>query len=593
MSERHREAMAHLTYGVGEGGGFVQLTGEVGTGKTTLCRSLLSKLPEDVDVALLLNPRLSGHELLQVVCDELGIPYPADATPKQLHDTLNDYLLKSFSEGRSTVLIIDEAQLLERDVLEQVRLLTNLETTKAKLLQIILIGQPELADLLARNDLRQLSQRITARYHLGALEPDEVADYVAYRLGVAGCKQALFSKQALARIYRHSGGIPRLINVICDHAMLAAYAKDKYIVDASMVNAAAREVMAPEQKPEKRSAWPWLVPLVPAAALLAYAAWMLGWWSPPGIGPVAPMQATDSQVPVPAIPSQVPATGENPAAAEPVVSQQKVISPSYLPPPVLTEEELETDPDIQAEEIDLPENEIVAVSTVIEDEAAPLPGLVEILEREGSDTTRDAALMDLLGLWGKILPDRAGETVGGNICLSAASTGLDCLPGSGGWAQLVERDRPAMIVLTGGPAAHSVVLAGLDGETALLRVGGNEYSVSTGDVLNHWTGDSLTMWQPPVASRVFVPGARGPDVLWLRIRLNEIADYEGINAPRLDETNPAYDQALAAQVSAFQYRQGLLADGIVGAETMLRMNSMQDDGAVPSLTVSKSTDPGS
>ena len=552
MSERHREAMAHLMYGVGEGGGFVQLTGEVGTGKTTLCKSLLSQIPEDVNVALLLNPRLNGHELLQVICDELGIEYQSDATPKQLHDKLNAYLLASFSEGRSTVLIVDEAQLLERDVLEQIRLLTNLETTKAKLLQIILIGQPELADLLARNDLRQLSQRITARYHLRALEPGEVADYVAYRLGVAGCKQALFSKQALTRVYRHSGGIPRLINVICDHALLAAYAKDKYIVDAAMVNAAAKEVMGPEEKSDRPRGWHWLLPAVPAVALLAVAGWMLGWWLVPGDMQDLTVQTVES-MPAPAapiVPGEPPATVVNSAATNSIVTQQKVISPSYLPPPELTEEELETDSATLGPEDDVL---IAAAGAVVGEAAVPDVRLAAILEKHGADTTREAALDDLLGLWGQGLADRGDVSGCGEICIRITATGLDCLSGTGGWRQLVERDRPAMIVINDGPFTHNVVLAGLDGETALLRIGDGEFRVSVDDVLMHWTGDSLTLWQPPVPSRVFSLGASGPDVIWLRTRLNEIADFEGIEAPRLDEINPAYDQALAARVSAFQY----------------------------------------
>ncbi len=196
MSKRHREAMAHLLYSVQQSGGFLQLTGEVGTGKTTLCRCLLSQLPDNVDVAMLLNPNLDQNELLAAICDELKIEYSVHASPKQLLNLLNDYLLKSFAEGRHTVLIFDEAQLLSRQVLEQIRLLTNLETTTQKLLQIILIGQPELAKILRRADLRQLNQRITARYHLQPLSSQETSEYIRYRLEVAGVRKTLFSDNA-------------------------------------------------------------------------------------------------------------------------------------------------------------------------------------------------------------------------------------------------------------------------------------------------------------------------------------------------------------------------------------------------------------
>ena len=242
MSSRHKEAMAHLSYGLTHGGCFIVLTGEVGTGKTTLCRNLLSELSDDVDVALILNAKINELELLQTVCDELKIDHQPDFSQKQLLDIINRHLLKTYADNRQTVLIIDEAQLLRRDVLEQVRLLTNLETTKHKLLQIILIGQPELNDLLSRNDLRQLAQRVTARYHLGALAANEIEDYVNYRLGVAGCRQPLFSKQALAKLHVLTGGIPRKINVLADHALLGAYSKSESIVSAQSVKAAAREV---------------------------------------------------------------------------------------------------------------------------------------------------------------------------------------------------------------------------------------------------------------------------------------------------------------------------------------------------------------
>ena len=242
MSSRHKEAMAHLSYGLSQGGCFIVLTGEVGTGKTTLCRNLLTDLPNNVDVALILNANLGSTELLQTVCDELKVRYDVEASQKQLLDRINAHLLKTFAENRHTVLIIDEAQLLKRNVLEQVRMLTNLETTKSKLLQIILIGQPELYDMLSRNDLRQLAQRVTARYHLGALERSDIEEYVNYRLNVAGCKQPLFSRQALNKLHTLTSGIPRKINVLADHALLATYSQHKTLVDAKTVAKSAKEV---------------------------------------------------------------------------------------------------------------------------------------------------------------------------------------------------------------------------------------------------------------------------------------------------------------------------------------------------------------
>ncbi|MCJ7809995.1 MAG: AAA family ATPase, partial [Desulfobulbaceae bacterium] len=244
MSRRHREALAHLLYGMSDRGGFLLLTGEVGTGKTTLCRSLLEQVPEGVEIALVLNPKQTALELVASVCDELRVPYdPGTTSLKLLIDKLNSRLMEIHSKGRRTVLIIDEAQNLSMDVLEQVRLLTNLETTRQKLLQILLIGQPELQVIMARSELRQLGQRITARYHLTPLLRDETAAYVQHRLAIAGCNRPIMKIRAVSRIHKLSGGVPRLINTICDRSLMAAYAAHKDSVDSRIVGKAASEVM--------------------------------------------------------------------------------------------------------------------------------------------------------------------------------------------------------------------------------------------------------------------------------------------------------------------------------------------------------------
>jgi general secretion pathway protein A len=250
MSERHREALAHLTYGLGETGGFVLLTGEVGTGKTTVSRCVLAQLPEHTQVAFILNPTLSSQELLATICDELHIRYrKTGATLKTLTDKIQQKLLKNHEAGVNTVLIIDEAQHLRADVLEQLRLLTNLETHTKKLLQVILIGQPELQKLLQRQDLRQLAQRITARYHLLPLTKVEVSQYIQHRLSVVGCQQALFSSAAITQIHKISRGIPRLINLLCDRALLGAYGANKAQVNAKLIRTAAAEALGEQYLP--------------------------------------------------------------------------------------------------------------------------------------------------------------------------------------------------------------------------------------------------------------------------------------------------------------------------------------------------------
>ena len=251
MSAQHRDALAHLLYGVGSGGGFILLTGEVGTGKTTLNRCLLEQLPDNTDIAIILNPALSAVELLATVCDELAIEYPRGTDSlKVLTDALHQFLLANYASDRRTVLMIDEAQHLNFDVLEQIRLLTNLETDERKLLQIILIGQPELGAILARPELRQLNQRITARFNLTALGADEVRVYVNHRLQIAGLAEhrALFNDSALREVYHLTDGIPRLINLVCDRAMMGAYGRGQSTVSKRLVREAAGEVLGSDSR---------------------------------------------------------------------------------------------------------------------------------------------------------------------------------------------------------------------------------------------------------------------------------------------------------------------------------------------------------
>ncbi|HEY4338635.1 MAG TPA: AAA family ATPase [Steroidobacteraceae bacterium] len=280
LSERHAEALAHLLYGVTEAGGFIQLTGEVGTGKTTVVRSLLAQTPQHAEIALILNPRMTAPEFLLTICEELGIGVQDSATGslKDLVDILSQYLLRAHSSGKRVVLVVDEAQNLAPEVLEQVRLLTNLETNTQKLLQIILIGQPELRELLDRNELRQLAQRITGRYHLCPLTQEETAAYVRHRLRVAGATSDIFTPAALREVQRRSGGVPRLINVLCDRALLGAYTQDRHLVGPSFVRRGAMEVFG-------RQLWPWWLPWSIGAATTvvmvcgSLAAWRYGPWA--------------------------------------------------------------------------------------------------------------------------------------------------------------------------------------------------------------------------------------------------------------------------------------------------------------------------
>lgn len=297
MSQRHQEALAHLLYGLQGDGGFVVLTGEVGAGKTTVCRCLLEQIPDTCDVAYIFNPKLTAEELLAALCTEFRIDYPPGNTSiKVFIDCLNAYLLDAHARGRHSVLIIDEAQSVAGDVLEQMRLLTNLETSQRKLLQIVLLGQPELNQLLARPELRQLAQRIIARYHLGPLSRAEVGAYIRHRLDVSGIPagtRQLFPDRLLGPIYRWTGGVPRLVNVLCDRALLGAFAQGKRRVDRTTLAQAAGEVF---QQPTAGRRWRLILAVLLPVALAVAALWHANW-------PPLPVAESDGAAP-PAMPGK-------------------------------------------------------------------------------------------------------------------------------------------------------------------------------------------------------------------------------------------------------------------------------------------------
>lgn len=274
MSERHGEGLAHLVYGVTEGGGFIQLTGEVGTGKTTLVRTLLGQIPTEVDIALILNPQLSALEFLLTICEELGITVAVKnkKSAKSLVDALNRHLLDAHSRGRRIILLVDEAQNLSVEVLEQLRLLTNLETARQKLLQIILIAQPELREKLAQENLRQLAQRITGRYHLEPLSAHEASLYIDHRLRVAGALTEIFNPAAKREVFRLSGGVPRIMNVICDRALLGAYTREERTINKPLVTQAAAEISGQKMTPMLLK-WALLILVVAALGLAISVLW--------------------------------------------------------------------------------------------------------------------------------------------------------------------------------------------------------------------------------------------------------------------------------------------------------------------------------
>jgi general secretion pathway protein A len=532
MSQRHREAMAHLRYGVTEPGGFVTLTGEVGTGKTTLCRSLIEQLESPVDIALVLNPRLTSLELLATICDEFRVSYPKDTTSlKLLVDALHRFLLDTNARGRRTVLIVDEAQHLTPEVLEQIRLLTNLETSKEKLLQVILIGQPELIDLLERPELRQVAQRVTARYHLLPFSERETLRYIRHRLKVAGATEMVFAPGALRRVHKLAGGVPRLINVICDRALLGAYANDRAQVDTATVVRAAREVRGRRGSviPLRRGAW--ITAAIAGGMAVMAATWVL----------LVPAGFTGILRTAPVIVGAVV-----PPAAPPAPAPEIKPPAATVPPGAVSE----------------PPERIVALGDLVQDPSLPLD--------------RGTALARLYARWGL---DVAGVRPDFD-CEREAVSGFRCHVGSGTWAKLRRLDVPAMIELIAPPARRRyITVVGVTTVTATLDVGGRTFVVPVVDIDLLWDGGFTVLWrQPPVSGAMLWPGMRSGDVAWLRRRLAELDGQPGLAA------GDTYDDALVERVKTFQQRRGLIPDGIVGQETLLHLSADPDGLDRPRLS---------
>jgi len=515
MSERHREALAHLLYGIGSGGGFVLLTGEIGAGKTTVCRCFIEQVPANCRLAYIFNPRLTAQELLQTVCDELHIevaPAAAGAGVKGYVDAINRYLLASHAQGLNNVLVIDEAQNLSSDVLEQLRLLTNLETSERKLLQIILIGQPELRTMLARPELEQLAQRVIARYHLGPLGEAETGAYIAHRLAVAGAVGAPFPPALAPLVHRLAHGVPRRINLLCDRALLGAYVENSPQVTRAILRRAAAEVFA-DDPAARRAPRRW--PLLAGGALACVALGAAAWQMLPQHAVRPPVAAVAAVKPAPVVAS-APKTAAMPATAP------------------------------------------AAVATAAPD--APLPAI----------ESETAALGTLAALWGPSFAGLAGADPKA-ICEAALRANLRCHAGRGGVYELRLLDRPAVVTLHDGPRTGYAVLVGMDERSVTLAQGDGRERVDIAAFVARFGGEFTTFWRMPAAFRdVVAQGDRGPDVDWIAQRL---AGLHSETAPALDAP---LDARIKEWLRAFQAAQDLKADGVAGPRTYMRLNQLSN-----------------
>ncbi|MBJ7275990.1 AAA family ATPase [Marinobacter salarius] len=541
LSERHKEALAHLMYGVQGQGGFIVITGEVGTGKTTVSRCFIENVPDHVDIALILNPRLSARELLSSICDELEIAHPVGSSIKELVGLINDDLLKAHAAGRHKVLMIDEAQNLSAEVLEQLRLLTNLETAEKKLLQIVLLGQPELQEILGLPELRQLNQRVTARYHLDALGRTEIEAYLRYRLSVAGLRGEIFTDRAIRALYRASHGVPRLINLISDRALLGAYAEGEHQITAPHIRNAAREVNG-QNLPRRAGPSRKSHALMLAAALLM-AIIMTTWlfMGLPGSGGTEPDAVAENQ--------GRPLTG----AIERVELDMPVVE--------LSEK--------------LPES---SGQTSDSREEEPLPAF----EFPDQTISLPVAFRELFELWG--LDYRASESP--VACEFAEGQGLRCLQNKGARRSLEFLDRPAILQLRNGNGdSHYAVLSGLEDNRATIELPSGRREVTFSSLEPYWFGEFTVLWEAPAYSLGDASGSaqgneRVAEQIWMGSRMMELASRY---AESRQEESRVNRMPIEEQVRWYQQQRGLTVDGIAGAMTIIQMNN-DLESAVPRLT---------
>ncbi len=623
MSPQHRDALAHLLYGIQGNGGFVMLTGDIGTGKTTLCRCMLKHASEDTDIAFILNPTLNSEELLASICDELHIDYDKlHLSIKLLSDAIYHHLLNSHAAGRNTVLIIDEAQNLNPGVLEQMRLLTNLETNEKKLLQIVMLGQPELRQLIERPELKQLAQRITARFHLSPLKLSETQHYISHRIAVAGHKKVAhrpdpIPNELFAQIHHLSGGVPRLINIICDRALLGAYARNEPSVNSDTLYQAAAEVFGEVRTPlqQPRSYFKQLTAVLgiiflvllfyrfypladhwqtnlPAEVIADSSPSELQQFKPePDLEQddttdtinIADITDTTLSTPLTASEAAVQADQSNQSTAiqsslsqitpeaETVTSQTtgESVSGVHL---ASTTQSTETTPFITTELAD----------SILEDEKTVITPSAETISALTQDTQTSAqsqqpvhnpsghlnsevlAYSTLFKMWQEDMPLEQEP------CQFALARGLRCLHQQGGWAKLSRINRPALIRMINkdGLVTNSILIQ-INQGIASFTDGTQQWQIPFDQLRDRVLLNYTLLWNPPEGYyKLTKPGSSGPHVLWLKQQLASLSPLFQ------SEMNTYFDTQLELYVKAFQRSQNLLQDAVVGPETLIRLNTL-------------------
>jgi general secretion pathway protein A len=544
MSRQHKEALAHLIYGIQSSGAFVVLSGEVGSGKTTVCRCFLEQVPENVDIAFILNPKLSAKELLASICDELSVAYESDGTTKHLIDVLNRFLLENHAKGRSTVVIIEEAQNLSVDVLEQLRLLTNLETSEKKLLQIVLLAQPEFLETLQQNNMRQLAQRITARFHLLPLSKRETLQYIHHRLAVAGAKLDPFPKTIKKSIYQESAGVPRLINLIADRCLLGAYASNKTVVTKVIFNQAIKELKGESPSNKKYfndSNVPIKITLITLALLASLTLIYFG--------------REESNV------------------------QEFINEWVYGENLILNKISNKT-------EFQYNNNNFL-----IDDLVSMQHENIELRQQDFISATRV-----LSTIWNLSVNEPVQVNGPKSLCSFANELGLECISEQGNIGLLLKLGRPAILKFVDeNSQPYYGVLLGIAENSLIFQFSDKKISFSFQQLEKIWLGEFYLFAKMPPEwnGKVLQPGDKARLTSWIEMSLDQFQTQESLlekltvsshdqssSFPLLDEK--VFNETLVQRVKNIQNQAGIHADGIVGIKTIIFINTLVDK-AVPRL----------
>ena len=548
-SQQHRQAVAHLKYGLDREGGFILLTGEVGTGKTTLTRTMLQRIPAHVRVAYVLNSKLNETDLLASICDELAIKLQKSKNlsfSKICIDALNQDLLASHAKGQKTLIVIEEAQNLSADVLETLRLLSNLETNTHKLLHILLVGQPELLEILGQKQLRQLNQRVVSRFHLLPLDQSELSNYINHRLHHAGAAGPIFDQGCIKVLFRLTKGVPRLINLICHQSLLAAYSLGDKSVSPALVKDASVEILSglDNGKPNTSNK-PLIVVLL--LVLMMVSVFML-----------LPRSTLDSLGFLVAI--------DKPNAEIVTSKAENIISKGTGP---TAEDVMEKDNEL------LVVDDLVAVSV---EQSATLSFIVEESIIDSGFTETSNPLVNLLAVWSIASSEVYSPEAFAGI---ATTFGLQSekVTQAAPW-MLNAIDRPGIVVLNeNGGLLKSYLLTYIDDDSVTLKMKNGEIDLDLDQFKDRWTGSFLYLWRPHKEFDLLMQGDTDKLAMsWLQEKLS--MDDEGIEKVI---TGGRYTEAVKDQVVGFQRRHGLKADGIVGRQTLMRLNELFDD-EIPRLT---------